>query len=252
MSANNARLRKGAGSTTVRRSQVIIAVVVLVSVMAAWAMLGYSSGLKTGSGRRATNAQSQSPENFSANSPSKEYIYAGARLIATQEPGGSQGSGNAAGFDFGGDHKSDISIFRPGDGSWRILNSDNNTQTVVGWGINGDTIVPADYDGDGKCDIAVFRPSDGTWWIKKSSDGGTSVYQFAVTNDIPVPADYDGDGKANVAVYRPSNGTWWILNLDNTTQTVVGWGLPGDRPVLADYDGDGKCDIAVFRPSDGT
>lgn len=88
MSASKRRLRKHAGFRTVRRPQVVIAITVLVSVMTAWAMLGYSSGLETGSGRQAANAQSSSPASFGANSPSKEYIYAGARLIATEEPAG--------------------------------------------------------------------------------------------------------------------------------------------------------------------
>lgn len=250
MSTRKIGWRTGAPFGKLRRSQIVIAVTVLLSVMTAWAILGYSRGLRPARGRTDTSVQEPSPHSLNSNSPAKEYIYAGARLIATQEPGGSQGLGNG-GFDFGTDHKSDISIFRPGAGTWWILNSNDNTQTVVGWGTNGDTIVPADYDGDGICDVAVFRPSNGTWFVIKST-GGTINRQFAVAGDIPVPGDYDGDGKANIAVYRPSDGTWWVLNSDNITQTVTGWGITGDRPVPADYDGDGKCDIAVFRPSNGT
>jgi hypothetical protein len=67
-----------------RRSQIVIAAVVLLSVTTAWTMLGYSSGLQTGSGRKATNVQAPSPASFDANSPSKEYVYAGARLVAAE------------------------------------------------------------------------------------------------------------------------------------------------------------------------
>src|SRR6185369_512545 len=231
----------GAKFRKTRRSQIVIAALVLLSAMTAWTMLGYSRGLRPAAGRPATNLQEPSPASFNPANPSKEYIYAGSRLIATDEQGAGQGTA-AGGFDFGSDHLSDISIFRPSDGNWWILDSNTNMQTVVGWGVNGDVIVPADYDGDGTCDVAVFRPSNGTWWVIKST-GGIINQQFALAGAIPVPGDYDGDGKANIAIYRPSDGTWWVLGSDYVTQTVTGWGIPGDRPVPADYDGDGKCDI---------
>lgn len=84
MSANRTRRRSGAGFRTIRRSQIVIAITVLMSVMTAWTMLGYSGGLQVGSSRQATNAQAPAPANFSASSPSKEYVYAGAKLVATE------------------------------------------------------------------------------------------------------------------------------------------------------------------------
>jgi len=236
-----------------RNRKVGIVIAVVLSLFASWTLLVYSGAVDPLFKQKGKQSGTMSVQSFNSNSPSKEYIYAGGRLVATEEPsGGAQSSGTKAQFDFEGDLKTNISVFRPSDGNWLILNPDNATYYVVGWGFNGDKLVPADYDGDGKCDIAVFRPSDGTWWVKKSSDGQTIYKQFAASGDIPVPGDYDGDGKANIAVFRPSDGTWWILNPDNVTQTVVGWGIPGDKPVPADYDGDGKCDVAVFRPSNGT
>ena len=44
--------------------------------------------------------------------------------------------------------------------------AEDGTYTVAGWGLSGDTLVPADYDGDGKAEIAVFRPSTGHWYIR--------------------------------------------------------------------------------------
>jgi hypothetical protein len=246
MSQKRAKKRKACGAVSMRGNRLVVAVTLAL-------MCVFGSGIlaQVNSRRPGKEAAGVSVMSLTPGSPSKEYVYAGARLIATEEPGGTQGTG-AGGFDFGTDHMSDISIFRPSDGSWWILNPDY-TQTVVGWGVNGDVIVPADYDGDGTCDIAVFRPSNGTWWIKPSSDPANYIYkQFAEPEDIPVPGDYDGDGKANIAVFRPSNGTWWVFNPIGNTQTVTGWGVNGDRPVPADYDGDGICDIAVFRPSNGT
>jgi hypothetical protein len=152
-------------------------------------LLAYSGALHSAFKQKGKQSGTMSIQSFNANSPSKEYVYAGGKLLATEESGGLQSTGTKARFDFDGDLKTNISVFRPSTGTWWILNPDDS-QTIVGWGITGDKLVPADYDGDGKCDVAVFRPSDGTWWVKKSSDAQTIYQQFAVTGDIPVPSAF--------------------------------------------------------------
>jgi hypothetical protein len=150
-------------------------------------------------------------------------------------------------FDFDGDGKSDIAVYR--NGVWYIRRSSDGGTTTAEWGgLPQDRPVPGDYDGDGKVDIAVYR--DGTWFILRSSDGEVRATGWGgVLADVPVPADYDGDGKADIAVYR--GGTWLILRSSDGGQTTVDWGgLPQDVPVPADFDGDGKADVAVYR--DGT
>ena len=145
-------------------------------------------------------------------------------------------------FDFDGDGKSDISVFRPLNGAWYLLQSANGF-TGINFGLSTDKLVPADYDGDGKTDVAVYR--NGTWYLQRSSLGFTGI-GFGDSNDIPVPADYDGDGKADIAVFRPSNGVWYLLR-SQLGFTGIQFGQNGDKPVPADYDGDGKADIAVNR-----
>jgi hypothetical protein len=153
---------------------------------------------------------------------------------------------------FDGDGKTDISIFHPVDGYWRILKSTDGAAQAQQWGLSEDKPVPGDYDGDGKTDIAVWRPSTGTWYILQSSNSSFRANQWGLSGDKPAPADFDGDGKTDLVVYRPSNGTWYILQSTNSTLRADQWGVSEDKPVPADYDGDGKADLAVFRPSQGT
>ena len=150
----------------------------------------------------------------------------------TDEPSSTQ-------FDFDGDGKADVAVFR--DGAWFVRSSSGGTP-VTSWGIAGDVLVPADYDGDGKTDIAVFR--DGAWFVQSSLTGLSSLTYWGIGTDVPVPADYDGDGKADIAVFR--DGVWFVRSSSGGTP-VTSWGTAGDVPVPADYDGDGKTDIAVFR-----
>ena len=162
---------------------------------------------------------------------------------------------NRAPFDFDGDGKTDLAVYRPNDNAgaadFLIQNSFNNSSQNAAWGSVGDVAVSSDYDGDGKTDFSVFRPATRTWFILNSSNFSITTTNFGLADDVLTPADYDGDGKADIAVFRPSTGTWYRLNSSDGQLFARQFGTNGDLPVQADYDGDGKSDTAVFRPSNG-
>ena len=155
-------------------------------------------------------------------------------------------------FDFDGDNKCDVSIFRPNGASsaeWWISRSGVGNVFATAFGNATDIPAPADLTGDQKIDIAFFRQSTGQWFVLRSEDNTYFAFPFGAPGDIPVPADYDGDGIADAAVFRPSSSTWFIARSSDGQTDIFQFGASGDRPVPADYDGDGKADLAVFRPS---
>ncbi|HEX8250753.1 MAG TPA: FG-GAP-like repeat-containing protein, partial [Pyrinomonadaceae bacterium] len=155
-------------------------------------------------------------------------------------------------FDFDGDGRTDIAVFRPSEGNWYISNSSNNSLTSVQFGAAGDLIAPADFDGDAKADVSVFRPSTGGWYRLNSSNNTFTALQFGSSGDLPVPGDFDGDAKADISVYRPSAGSWYRINSSNNQFVAAQFGILEDKPQIGDFDGDGKSDLTVFRPSNGT
>ena len=173
---------------------------------------------------------------------SKEYIYAGSRLLAVEDA-----NANAA-------PPADLAIWRKSTGVWWVMGGPGSQQTTVEWGMNGDIPVPGDYDGDGKTDFCVFRPSNGTWYFVNSSTGVTAGITLGQSGDTPVTGDFDGDGRSDMAVFRGSGGlgTWYVLQSSTSSVITTQFGLSSDIVAPADFDGDGKADINVWRDSNYT
>ena len=155
-------------------------------------------------------------------------------------------------FDYDGDRKADISVFRASENRWYIFRSSDSGVTQTVFAIAGDIPVPADYDGDNKTDVGIYRPSSGAWWYLSSINGAQiNVNWGGEAGDVPRPGDFDGDGKADFIIFRPTNNFWYRISSGNGAVSNILFGAAGDKPVLGDFDGDGSVDPAIFRPSTG-
>ncbi len=170
---------------------------------------------------------------------SKEYLYAGSRLLTVEDA-------NASAVP-----PADLAVWRPSNGLWYVMGGPGSATTYYGWGMSGDIPVQGDFDGDGKTDFAIYRPSTGVWYIVYSSDSSIHYAYWGVSTDLPAQADFDGDGKTDIAVYRPSTGVWYILYAAGGN-TGLQFGESTDKPFAADFDGDGKADPTIWRDSNHT
>lgn len=157
-------------------------------------------------------------------------------------------------FDYDGDRKADISVYRPGNRRWYLLQSSSGYRShALPFGpLNN--ITPADHDGDGITDLSGYEvhPTHSSLvWMSSRPPIDVYSVRFGSPDDIPVPADHTGDGRADIVVFRPANGTWYRWTSESTFASTQ-FGISGDLPTMGDFDGDRRADIAVFRPSNGT
>ena len=158
-----------------------------------------------------------------------------------------------ANTDFGGNFRTDLTVFRPSTNTYYILDHDTGNVRVQGHFLESAapnwSPVAEDYDGDRRTDVGFYI--NGDWRYQLSSDNSFKSANWGQAGDIPMPGDYDGDGLADFVVWRPASGTWYLRNSADASISSLQWGELNDIPVSGDFDGDGKYDIAVWRPSNG-
>lgn len=187
-------------------------------------------------------------------------------------------------FDYNGDGKSDMCLYRPGYGAICIArsNGDGTFSKVYlsGSGIEGfdlkgweDEVFPFDYNGDGKDDLCLSRDNyargqklcilrsngDGTFSKVLLSDNGVGIIDFTYMDIFPF--DYNGDGKDDLCLNYAGTGAICIAKSqgDGTfspayLQGSGGSGIAGfdlkeyqDIVLTYDYNGDGDSDLFLRR-----
>ncbi|MDQ3220432.1 MAG: VCBS repeat-containing protein [Acidobacteriota bacterium] len=168
-------------------------------------------------------------------------------------PGGPGGDIILAG-DYDGDLMDDITVFRPSNGTFYILQTATLTIRIDQLGQGGDDpSIVGDYDGDGRDDPAVYREgAQSTWFYRTSPGAFFTAVNWGTTDDFVAPGDYDGDGRADFVVQRVDGTAGrFFRRLSGGDFDSVLFGLSDDFVVPGDYDGDGRTDIAVLRANAG-
>jgi hypothetical protein len=153
--------------------------------------------------------------------------------------------------------RTDLSVFRPSDGTWYNFFPALNYGGSRVFGTNGDAPVPADYNGDGYTDYAVTRSENGnkTWYINLSSNPSNYFYsvRWGLAGDKAVTGDFDNDGVADLTAIRqtPNGLVWYVRKSTDGSLRSINWGANSDKPVIGDFDGDGATDVAVTRNEAG-
>ncbi|MEZ5307737.1 MAG: choice-of-anchor V domain-containing protein [Pyrinomonadaceae bacterium] len=113
-------------------------------------------------------------------SSSGDFIYTGTDIALSPSS-----VANSAKYDFDGDSKADVAIFRPGPGEWWLLRSSDGGNNAYQFGSSTDTVVTGDYTGDGKYDFAFWRPSTGEWFVLRSEDSTFSASRLEPPATFP-------------------------------------------------------------------
>jgi len=153
-----------------RRSRVLIGVALVLSLVGIWAMLAHSAIFKSGFSKKGKNHKEVSAESFNSNSPSKEYIYAGGKLIATEEPNPSGSLAAPANFKATADTAGQIVL------TWDQVQNATRYEVDRGGTLSGSffPITPTNQTAISYTDSVLFnttitylykvRASDGTNW----------------------------------------------------------------------------------------
>ena len=257
MLKRNPRKEDKRGCVRGGKPRALASVALVVSLLvAAVAVVNWGGSRATTQGTKEKKSGAMSIESFAAGSPSKEYVYAGGRLIATEE---SSGGASWRVTSMATDWLTSHSIGRRTLGNLPVrLELHNSLVALLGW--NGVSLRWS------RTLMATERPTrhtsfprqEGKARLTQSSNQQQTLTinqplfvsaGWPVLGDTPIAADFDGDGKADPGIWRSSDGVWIIPKSSSNYASYIfaQWGASGDVPIAADFDGDHKADIGFYR-----
>ncbi|HEX5731197.1 MAG TPA: PKD domain-containing protein [Blastocatellia bacterium] len=212
-----------------------------------------NGGLQSSASNTTANIDSAPPPP-SGNQLTKEYVYAGGRLIAVEEPvSGNAPSGGLPSMV--GMYRSGAYYLDTGNNRWDKPSADREHFFGA-----GDLPVVGNWVGSADFEIGAFRVVDTTAYFFLDLNGNgvwdegvDGQSQFGIPGDIPVAGDWDGNGAYEIGIYRKVDGEgWWYLDLNGSRAWDQGdrayqFGLGTDLPVVGDWNGSGKFKLGVFR-----
>jgi hypothetical protein len=121
--------------------------------------------------------------------------------------------------DFNGDGCGTVSIYRPSNQTFYIINKlgENNgglgaAETSYVFGDPGDKAFVGDFNGNGEETVGLHRESTGLVYFRNSHTQGNADNQFIFgdPNDRLIAGDWNDDGMFSPALFRPSDTTMYF------------------------------------------
>jgi len=168
--------------------------------------------------------------------------------------------------DFNGDGRTDIALFNPLSGTWKVLASNGSGFDKLTFGswdpaANWTTPLTGDFNGDGRTDLAARSLADGGWRVALSDGSAfaTSIWRRQRTSiawEHLTAADFNGDGLTDIAVWNTRSGAWRVLQSTGsrfTNSRFTFWDPAANWTdvVAADFDGDGRIDLSAREATGG-
>ena len=181
----NKKLRrdKRVAAMTIKRKTALVAIVVVFVLTAGSALARWTGFLSLGEKKKSGQIEKVEIQNFV--SPSKEYVYAGGRLIATEEPPGT-------GVDT-------IGLYNPSGGAFFLRNSNTSGIADVTFSFGpapaaGFIPIAGDWNGDGVDSTGLYDPATGAFFLRNSNSTGSAdvLFNFGAAGLKPICGDWDG------------------------------------------------------------
>jgi hypothetical protein len=148
--------------------------------------------------------------------------------------------------DFDGDGCDTVSIYRPSEARFYIINELGSADEGLGaadysylFGNPGDVPFVGDWNGDGTDTPGLRRSSNGFVYVRDTNTQGNADISFFYGNpgDFVFAGDWNSDGGDSIGLYRPSNGTVYLRNALSTGNADISYqmGGSGHRPVAGSY-----------------